>query len=156
MKHRHALTPAEAAFVQQQRVARLATTDEDGIAYLVPFCYAFDGTYFYTPLDEKPKSVPVTQLRRVRNILANQHATLLVDQYDDDWSRLGYVQVQARAELLAPADPRHAHALILLRARYVQYLTMVLENAPVILLTPQHVNSWGPALLLAQQQLEDI
>ena len=48
-------------------------------------------THFYIPLDEKPKKVDESKLRRVRNIEARHEASLLIDQYDDDWSRLGYV-----------------------------------------------------------------
>src|SRR5579885_1586102 len=117
MAQRNTLTAAEIAFVQAQRVARLATADENGSPHLVPVCYAFDGTHFYTPLDEKPKRVGGTSLRRVRNIEARHEASLLIDQYDDDWSRLGYVLLHGRAELIDARDARHASALQLLRER---------------------------------------
>src|SRR6266446_8663360 len=115
MPNRTTLTEAEIAFVQAQRVARLATADADGHPYIVPVCYAFDGTRFYTPLDEKPKRVDVSKLRRVRNIEARHEASLLIDQYDDDWSRLVYVLVRGQADLLSPQDLAHIHALFLLR-----------------------------------------
>src|SRR5713226_2927428 len=146
MSNRTTLTDAEIAFVQAQRVARLATADGDGHPYIVPVCYAFDGTRFYTPLDEKPKRVDVSKLRRVRNIEARHEASLLIDQYDDDWSRLGYVLVHGRAELLSPQDPAHTHALVLLRERYPQYRSMALETRPIIVITPDRVTSWGPAI----------
>lgn len=146
MPARTTLTPAEAAFVRAQRVARLATADAGGHPHLVPVCYAFDGTRFYTPLDEKPKRVEESKLRRVRNIEARHEASLLIDRYDDDWSRLGYVLVHGRAELLQPEDPLHAQALVLLRERYMQYRAMELETHPVIMITPDRVTSWGPAI----------
>ena len=146
MTRRTALTEAEVAFVQAQRVARLATSDAEGHPHLVPVCYAFDGERFYTPLDEKPKSVEASKLRRVRNIEARHEAALLIDQYDDDWSRLGYVLVHGRADLLSPQNPARAHALTLLRERYVQYRSMALETRQVIVITPDHVTSWGPAI----------
>lgn len=146
MTQRTVLTDAESIFVQKQRVARLATADEQGSPTLVPVCYAFDGLHFFTPLDEKPKRVNVMQLRRVHNITVRPEASLLIDQYSDDWSQLGYVQIYGRAELLWPEEPLHAQALLLLRERYVQYLSMALENAPFILITPQHIRSWGPAI----------
>src|SRR5258708_31950607 len=118
MSNRTTLTEAEAAFVQAQRVARLATSDADGHPHIVPVCYAFDGTRFYTPLDEKPKRVDVSKLRRVRNIEARHEASLLIDQYDDDLSRLSYVLVHGRAELLQPGDSLHPHSLSLLPVRY--------------------------------------
>jgi PPOX class probable F420-dependent enzyme len=146
MTYRTKLTEAEVGFVNTMRVARLATADENGSPHLIPVCYAFDGTHFYTPLDEKPKRVRGTQLRRVRNIEARHEASLLIDQYDDDWSRLGYVLIHGHASLIEPDNGLHTHALALLRERYVQYRTMALEQYPVIVITPDRVTSWGPAI----------
>lgn len=144
MAGRTILTESEIAFVQVQKVARLATADGEGHPHLVPVCYAFDGTRFYTPLDEKPKRVDESRLRRVRNIVARHEASLLIDRYDDlDWSRLGYVLVHGRAELIAPEDEGHPLALRLLRDRYMQYRAMTLETRTVIAITPESVVSWG-------------
>ncbi|HLQ27731.1 MAG TPA: TIGR03668 family PPOX class F420-dependent oxidoreductase [Ktedonobacteraceae bacterium] len=146
MTNRTTLTEAEATFVNSQRVARLATANAEGNPHVIPVCYAFDGRYFYTPLDEKPKRVSESKLRRVRNIEVRHEVALVIDQYDDDWSRLGYVLVQGRAELLPPGDAAHAQALLLLRERYVQYRTMALEKYAVIAITPERVVSWGVAI----------
>lgn len=146
MTNRTILTADENAFAQRQRVARMATADVDGHPHIVPVCYAFDGIRFYIPLDEKPKRVEESKLRRVRNIEARHEASLLIDLYDDDWSRLGYVLVNGHAGLLQPGDPLHAQALLLLRERYVQYRTMELERHLVIVITPDSVTSWGPAI----------
>src|SRR5579859_7905864 len=100
MPNRTMLTEEEIAFARKQRVARMATADADGHPHIVPVCYAFDGTRFYVPLDEKPKRVDESKLRRVRNIEARHEASLLIDQYDDDWSRLGYVLVSGSAYLI--------------------------------------------------------
>lgn len=143
MANRTTLTEREAQFVQEQRVAHLATSDEVGHPYVVPVCYAFDGERFYTPLDEKPKLVEANKLRRVRNIEARHEAALVIDRYAEDWSQLGYILVQGRAGLLTLDDALHAHALRLLRARYPQYHTMNLETQRVIVITPTRVTSWG-------------
>jgi hypothetical protein len=71
---------------------------------------------------------------------------LLFDRYDEDWSRLGYVQVYGHADLLLPGEPGHADALLLLRQRYVQYKSMALERLPLIVITPRHVVAWGNAV----------
>jgi coenzyme F420-0:L-glutamate ligase/coenzyme F420-1:gamma-L-glutamate ligase len=135
--------------VQAQSVARLATVGPDGRPHAVPVCYAFDGARFYTPLDEKPKRVAPERLQRVRNITARPEAALLIDRYDDDWSRLGYVLARGVAELLLPGtagqESARARALTLLRERYPQYRAMNLEAQPVIALAPSTVSSWGPA-----------
>lgn len=146
MTRRSTLTEAETRFVQRLRVARLATADENGSPHLIPVCYAFDGARFYIVLDEKPKRVAGRELRRVRNIEARHEASLLIDQYDDDWSRLGYVLVHGRADLLEPHNEAHEPALRLLRERYVQYRTMALEKQLIIAIMPDRVLSWGPAI----------
>ena len=146
MAGRATLTAQEEQFVQEQRVGHLATSDEAGHPYVVPVCYAFDGERFYTPLDEKPKRVEANKLRRVRNIEARHEAALVIDRYTEDWSQLGYVLVQGRADLLAPGDALHAHALRLLRARYPQYRDMNLETQRVIVITPTRVTSWGSVM----------
>ncbi len=146
MVKRATLTAAEAAFVSEQRVARLATADAEGNPHVIPVCFAFDSQHFYTPLDEKPKRVTQDKLRRVRNIKVRPEVALVIDQYDDDWSRLGYILVQGQALLLSPGNASHGKALTLLRERYAQYRSMPLEKYEIIAITPQHIISWGPAI----------
>ena len=140
------LTQAERAFIERQRAGRLGTSDLEGHPYLVPVCYTFDEEHFVIALDEKPKSVEPSQLKRVRNIEARHEASLLIDQYSDDWSQLGYVLIYGKAEIVAPGHNWHTGALPLLRARYVQYQTMALETLPMIVITPERITSWGPAI----------
>jgi coenzyme F420-0:L-glutamate ligase / coenzyme F420-1:gamma-L-glutamate ligase len=140
------LSASALAFIQAQRVARLATADADGRPHVVPVCFAFDGARFYVALDEKPKRVAATELRRVRNILARPDADLLIDRYDDDWSRLGFVLAHTRAALLPPDAAEHAPGVAALRERYPQYRAMALEEQPLIALEPQRFSVWGPAL----------
>lgn len=137
------LNPEEIAFVRTQRVAHLATADGDGNPSVVPVCYAFDGSRFFLPLDEKPKQVADRALRRVRNIVARPQVALVIDRYAEDWSRLGYVLVHGRATLLEPSDTAHGPALQLLRERYQQYRTMALEERALIAIVPERVVSWG-------------
>lgn len=129
-------------FVDAARVGHLATVDAHGEPSVVPVCYAYDGARFYSPIDEKPKRRDVP-LRRVRNVAATGRATLVVDHYEEDWSRLGWVLVRGRAGLLAPGEPGHAEAVALLRARYPQYRSMALEAAPLVTLEPERVRAWG-------------
>lgn len=137
------LTEQERAFLQSQRVARLATVDEQGQPFVVPICYAFDGRVIYSALDEKPKQVAPTQLKRVRNMLAHPRVGLVVDEYDEDWSRLAYVQIRGQAALVQPGTEEHAAAIGLLRAKYPQYWAMAIERQPVVRIVPENVSSWG-------------
>jgi PPOX class probable F420-dependent enzyme len=127
------------------RVARFATTGASGKPHIVPVCFAFDGDDFYMALDEKPKSVAPTHLKRVRNILANPQVALLVDTYGEDWERLSYVLVSGSATLEPVSTERHRAAIQLLREKYPQYRAMAIDQQPVIMLTPTSVHGWSSA-----------
>lgn len=130
-------------FIEAQPVARLATVDERGRPHAVPVCFALDGNTLYTPIDEKPKRGDPARLRRLRNIAANPHVLLLIDVYDaGDWRRLRFVQLHGVARVIAPGGDGHAHALTLLRSRYLQYRAMALEERPVIAIAVERVVAW--------------
>ena len=137
------LTPEQTAFLVRQRVARLATADATGEPHAIPVCFAHDGRSIYIALDEKPKNVPPTRLKRIRNILENPSVALLADRYVEDWSLLAYVMVRGRAELVEPASEEHAAAVRLLHGKYHQYEGMSIEENPVIAIRPSRVASWG-------------
>jgi len=136
------LSPEETSFLVRQRVARLATADRAGKPHAIPVCFAYDGRLIHIALDEKPKNVPATRLKRVRNILANPNVALVADRYSEDWDLLAYVMVRGRAELVQPESEEHAAAVRLLRGKYHQYEKMKLE-APVISIRPGRAASWG-------------
>src|SRR3989449_616123 len=94
-------------------------------------------------VDAKPKRVAGRDLRRVRNIEQNPHVSLVVDRYDEDWSRLAWVIVEGRAALVTEGSVR-ALAVDLLRAKYAQYRTMGLdrEGATVIRIAPERALAW--------------
>ncbi|HEY7350728.1 MAG TPA: TIGR03668 family PPOX class F420-dependent oxidoreductase [Ktedonobacterales bacterium] len=137
------LSQAEQQFMQQHRVARLATADAQGCPFVVPICYAFDGFSVYSALDEKPKSVAPTRLKRVRNIQANPRVALVIDDYSEDWRALAYIQIRGRADLLVEGTGEHAEAIRLLRAKYPQYRAMAIDQQPVLRITPEAIVSWG-------------
>jgi PPOX class probable F420-dependent enzyme len=140
-------TSQQAEFLDAQRVAHLATADRSAQPHVVPVCYACDGRALYIALDEKPKRVTPERLKRVHNILENSQVALVVDHYDDNWSRLAYMLVQGRAEILQPGDVEHDRALSLVRARYPQYRSMALELRPVIAIRPTTIVAWGALTL---------
>ena len=136
------LTPMQSTFLNVQRVARLATADKAGVPHIVPVCYVVEGASVYIALDAKPKRVAPLQLKRVRNIAQNEEVSLLVDRYDEDWSQLGWVRLDGRAELIEQGQ-EHADALRLLRQRYRQYESMLPDGAVVIAVRLHRVASWG-------------
>lgn len=130
------------AFLLRQRVAHLATVDEVGSPHVVPICFAWVDGALYSPIDEKPKRAAPATLRRVRNLLAHPQVCVVADEYDEDWSRLAWLQLRGTASLAADAGER-TRALAALRDRYPQYRAMDLESRPLIRITPTRVITWS-------------
>jgi len=128
----------ERDFLLRHRIGRLATADAGGVPHLVPVCFALHDAALYTAVDEKPKRERT--LKRLRNISENPRVCFLVDHYDEDWTRLGWVIIQGKAEILGDG-PESDCAVELLRARYMQYASMQLS--PVIAIRMLGVSSWG-------------
>jgi len=137
------ISPEIRARLEVARIARLATQDEDGKPHVVPICFVWDGEVFYSAIDRKPKRVAPSRLTRLENIKKTPHVALLIDHYDEDWTRLWYIFVHGEAALVsAPAE--HARAIQHLRAKYPQYdAKMLADDAPVLRVTPGRISAWG-------------
>jgi len=135
------LSERERRFVESRRVGHLATAEPGGMPHLVPVCFALLGDTLYITVDEKPKRQD-RPLKRVRNIRDNPHAAFVVDRYDEDWTRLGWVMLRGPAEILTEGE-EHDRAQAELRSRYPQYRTMNLAGLPVIALRIARATSWG-------------
>lgn len=112
---------------------------------MIPICFAYDGTYFYTAVDQKPKRVPPERLARVRNLRASPRVALLIDEYDEDWTQLWYILIRGEARLVPNSvQKEHAGAIRKLRAKYPQYHRgMLADDAPIIRITPRRTTFWG-------------
>ena len=135
------LSETQRRFVETRRVGHLATADAGGAPFLTPVCFVLRGDAICISIDEKPKRLD-RPLKRVRNILENPNVAFLVDRYDEDWTRLGWVMLRGRAEILANGE-EHDRAQALLRDKYPQYRAMALADLPVIALRIAHVAGWG-------------
>jgi PPOX class probable F420-dependent enzyme len=136
------LSDGERRFLAHQRIAHLATADRQGIPHVVPVCFAIAGDALYITIDEKPKRRPVNALKRLRNIAENPAVAVIVDRYEEDWTRLGWVMLRGRAEVLHEGQ-EHRDAQALLRARYPQLDAMQIAVYPVIAVRIEHATSWG-------------
>lgn len=138
------ISPAVQRFILSHVVARLATADKNGQPHVIPFCYAFNGEHFYFVVDEKPKRQTGKPLKRIRNMLENSQVSLVIDDYNDDWTQLAYVLVTGSAQLVADENEYNV-ALTLLRGRYPQYRVMPLSfpHNTMVRIEPQKVLAWG-------------
>ena len=136
------LAERERAFLLGRRVARLASADAQGEPHVVPVCFALSESSVYITIDRKPKREGVRALKRLRNIAENPAVALVADHYEEDWSRLAWVMLRGRAEILDEGED-HDRAQELLRARSPQYREMALAALPVIAIRVARAASWG-------------
>jgi len=123
------------------RVGRLATVGADGHPHVVPVCFALVGDVVYTAVDHKPKRSQ--RLRRTDNIRATAVACLLVDLYDEDWSRLWWVRLDGAGRVVADGTERTA-AITALRAKYSQYAQRP-PDGPILALDVRRWSGWSAA-----------
>jgi PPOX class probable F420-dependent enzyme len=135
------LSERERRFLATRMVGHLATADRGAAPHVVPVCFALADAALYITIDEKPKQAGAP-LKRLRNIAENPAVAVVVDRYDDDWTRLGWVMLRGQAEILTEGT-EHARAQALLRARYPQLSGMRIAPLPVIAVRLGRVTSWG-------------
>ncbi len=138
------LTEYQLAFLEEQKIGRLTTLEGDGSPQVLPVCFAATATSVYITIDQKPKSGDPRKLTRLQNIRRNPKVALVADHYDhNDWSQLRWLMVRGDAEIL-DEGLEHDQAQDLLRARYLQYREMVLDDLPVIAIRVTDVRGWQP------------
>jgi len=142
------------------RVARLATVRASGAPHLVPVTFALvedvslaediaeaDGGgsdrprpagTIVTAVDHKPKRSG--SLLRLANIEHDPRVTLLVDHYDEDWTRLWWVRADGRARVVT-AGPERDAAVRALTTRYTQYRRHP-PAGPAIIVEVDRWSSW--------------
>ncbi len=99
-------------------VARLATVRPDGRPHVVPVVFALSpGDLVYTVVGGQPKGT--ARLVRLDNVTGNPQAALLVDHYEDDWTRLWWVRADAVAVHVTEVES--VIAMRLLTQRYPGY-----------------------------------
>ena len=123
------------------RVARLATVGADGRPHLVPVCFVLLGGTVYSAVDHKPKRS--THLRRLANVLATGHASLLADHYAEDWSALWWVRADGTGRGLDDGAEA-ARARAALARRYPQYAARPPEG-PVLAVDVNRWTGWAAA-----------
>jgi PPOX class probable F420-dependent enzyme len=136
------LSPSQLRFIHAARVAHLATASLNSQPHVIPICFVFDGTHFYSPIDQKPKRSGPAKLKRVINIQTNPQATLVIDRYSEVWQHLAYVLIVGKAKILYRGGA-HAEAVRRLRRKYPQYRQMAIHTRPMIQIRPVRWTFWG-------------
>jgi PPOX class probable F420-dependent enzyme len=133
------MRPAEARrLLAGARVAVLGTIGPGGRPDLVPVSFAVAGDTILTAVDGKPKRT--TALQRHANLRRDPRASLLAQQWDEDWSALWWVRASGSATL-HDDGPEVGRALDLLRAKYPQYQQVAL-GPPVVVVAVTRWTGW--------------
>ena len=133
--------PAWAAeVIGQARVARLGYLDEADRPRVLPVTYAVQGGAIWSAIDRKPKRT--AEPARLRFLRRRPEAALTVDHYDDDWTKLAWVQVLGRVEMRSVGEA--PEALAALTRKYGPYQAEP-PPGPLLRLAPERVLYWRAA-----------
>lgn len=120
-------------------VARLATVRPDGGPHVVPVVFAAVENAVYWAVDAKPKRT--LQLQRLANLRREPRCALLVDHYEDDWSRLWWIRADGVAAVVD--DPPVTHpGIAALVERHAQYRAQP-PVGPLVLVTVERWSGWS-------------
>ena len=128
--------------LEAERVGHLGLLDDDGRPRVLPVTFArFEGA-LWSAVDDKPKRVAGERLARLRWLRARPASALTIDRYDDDWTRLAWIQVIGLTTVREVAA--HGDAVAALAARYPQYREQP-PRGPLLCLAPERVVHWRAA-----------
>jgi PPOX class probable F420-dependent enzyme len=125
------------SMLESERVARLGLLDDEGLPRVLPVTFAVAADFIYSAIDRKPKRT--TAPARLRYLHARPDVALTVDHYDDDWSKLAWVQVLAHVQLLEPSEDRAG--MDALAAKYDAYHDDP-PPGPLLKLAPRRTLHW--------------
>lgn len=109
----------------------LATVTPDGGPHAVPIVFALDGDRLVTAVDAKSKST--RDLQRLRNLRRHPRAAVLAERYDEDWSLLWWVRLDAGAQVVEEPEEVLRQGARLLADRYPQYGGIPPEGPLIVL-----------------------
>jgi PPOX class probable F420-dependent enzyme len=116
------------------RVAHLGLLDEEELPRVLAVTFAVWEGALWSAVDRKPKRTP--EPARVRRLRRRPEAALLVDSYDDDWTRLAWVELRGPVSI-EPLGP----ALDALAVKYPRYRTER-PQGPLLRLVPERYGCW--------------
>ena len=127
--------------LRASRVARLGLLDSDDRPRVLPITYALAGERIWTAIDSKPKQ-PGREPARLAFLRRRPEVAVTVDRYEDEWSRLAWVQVLGTAAI---HDVHEAsEGLRALIEKYDQYRGEP-PRGPLIRIEPRRALSWRAA-----------
>ena len=123
-------------------MAHLGLLDDDDNPRVLPVTFALHGGAVWSAVDAKPKRRPGAELARVRFLRRRPRAALTVDRYDDDWSKLAWVQLLGSVSVLEASESQDA--LDALVQKYPSYADRR-PDGPLLRLAPERALHWRAA-----------
>jgi PPOX class probable F420-dependent enzyme len=120
--------------LRSARVGHLGLLDEEEQPRVLPVTFAVWDGAVWSAIDRKRKRA--AEPARVRRLRRRPEAALLVDRYDDDWSRLAWVELRGSVSV-EPLGP----ALEALTEKYPQYAEQR-PQGPLLRLAPERFACW--------------
>ncbi len=130
------LPDAVKRFVDEARVCRIATVRPSGEPHVIPVCPVFDGEATVY-VDVGKRSAAAEGFR------SSGRVTVLLDEYDEDWSRLKAVLLRCRAEEATGEEQERAWEMV--RRKFPQYKDVDWEPRLTLALHVQDWRQWGLA-----------
>ena len=135
--------------INKSRIGRLATVDLECKPHVIPVVFVFDNdrNCYFIPIDEKTKRSRPENLKRVRNIKENPNVALLIDEYNEDWTKLYFIMIQGMASIIGGKKLDENEMSLLEKAhkllcnKYPQYQKIGVGEY-VIMIMPQKVIAW--------------
>jgi coenzyme F420-0:L-glutamate ligase/coenzyme F420-1:gamma-L-glutamate ligase len=85
--------------ITSARIGHLTTASSNLQPYVMPVVFILQQNNIFVPLDNKPKTISVKEMKRVKNIEENPKVSFLVDHYED-WTNLWFVMIIGCATLV--------------------------------------------------------
>ena len=125
--------------LEESPVGHLGLVDDRDQPRVLPVTFVLFEGALWSAIDHKPKRSgrPPARLRYLRR---RPDSALTVDRYDDDWTRLAWVQVLGPTTVLEALD-EHAGAMRALGARYPPYRERT-PAGPLLRLSPKRALCW--------------
>ena len=105
--------------IDRARVARLAQLDFEKQVHAIPFVFVRVDKTLYSPIDGKPKRH--AKLSRLAWVEKEPFVTVLIDEFQEDWTQLWWLRVYGEAKTIHADAPNWQVAVEKLRKKYPQY-----------------------------------
>ena len=136
--------------INKSRIGRLATVDLECKPHVIPVVFVFDNdrNCYFIPIDEKTKRSRPENLKRVKNIQENPNVALLLDEYNEDWTKLYFIMIRGKGSILGGKKLEQNEMQLLEKAhkllcdKYTQYQKIGIGKY-IIRIMPQKVVVWN-------------